>query len=134
MARLPCILPLGLLFFVTSALAYVPALPSNETNAINGAINKSDTSSLSIGWFPSGSFKTDIAYQITGPPGESGFSQGPLVHFSEANISGSFNSIYPGPAQQWIAFISCDFNDTKASMTTDIFSLAKNRGATAAVR
>lgn len=34
----------------------------------------------------------------------------------------------------WIAFVSCDSNTTNSSMENDIFTLARDRGAVAAVR
>lgn len=41
-----------LAFFVVAVMAYIPAMPTNQTDAINGAINQSDTSMLQLQWFP----------------------------------------------------------------------------------
>jgi hypothetical protein len=73
------------------------------------------------------------------------FLQGVLVHFSEARVnnltppselkstallhgySGCFSATTP-----WIAMIPCDFNST-ASTDEDVFTLARDKGAKAAV-
>ena len=47
-----CKMVFCLLFFVVAVMAYIPAMPTNQTDAINGAINQSDTSMLSLQWFP----------------------------------------------------------------------------------
>lgn len=53
--------------------------------------------------------------------------QGVLVHFGEQQTP------QPGTKVPWIAFVTCDTNGTSFSDTDDIFSLARDRGAVAAL-
>lgn len=66
-------------------------------------------------------------------------TRGALVHFTEASAQGNLTTTTP-----WIAYISCDTNETGASMedgectilpklTIDIFTLARDRGAVSAL-
>lgn len=56
-----------------------------------------------------------------------GIDRGALVHFSEDQTTNDTSTT------PFIAFISCDANATNASMETDIFTLARDRGANAAL-
>lgn len=50
------------------------------------------------------------------------------IHISSRTVLFLLLAITP-----WIALVSCDFNATNASQETDIFNLAKQRGAVSAV-
>ncbi|KLO14282.1 hypothetical protein SCHPADRAFT_939693 [Schizopora paradoxa] len=136
-------------FLAVAVMAYIPAMPTNQTDAINGAINQSDTSMLQLQWFPNASFGETVSYQLVGED-STGISRGALVHFSEANLTLGFDKTpdtdpdtdpndQPTPnipdytSTPWIAFVSCDANSTNSTNDIDIFTLAKNRGAVAAL-
>ncbi|KAG6911146.1 hypothetical protein DXG01_003886 [Tephrocybe rancida] len=55
--------------------------------------------------------------------------KGALVHFSEAKVS----NMTPPTTVPWIAMVSCDFNATNASQEEDVFTLARDKGAVAAL-
>lgn len=55
-------------------------------------------------------------------------TRGALVHFTEASAQNNLTTTTP-----WIAYISCDLNETLASMENDIFTLARDRGAVSAL-
>ncbi|KAJ2936797.1 hypothetical protein H1R20_g313, partial [Candolleomyces eurysporus] len=57
-----------------------------------------------------------------------GYARGAFVHFSKEDVTAAT----PAVNTSWIAFIDCDRNGTGASLETDIFSLAKSKGARAA--
>ncbi|KAI6040283.1 hypothetical protein EDC04DRAFT_2678336 [Pisolithus marmoratus] len=112
-------------FFVLTvfshALAYTPAQP------INGSVEGTGTNRLTLQWYSNGS-DTEFVYYLLAGTNSDGLSQGPLVHFSE-DIAG-YGTTTTTP---WIAFISCDTNSTNATQELDIFTLARDRGAQAAL-
>ncbi|TFK70249.1 hypothetical protein BDN72DRAFT_896615 [Pluteus cervinus] len=109
---------------------YVPASPSNVTESIAAGANGSlsNTSLFLLEWYPSGSYFQNVTHVLAGE-GSDGISKGACVEFSEADV----NSDTPPTSTPWIALVSCDANATNASPEVDIFTLAKNKGATAAV-
>ncbi|PIL35805.1 hypothetical protein GSI_01465 [Ganoderma sinense ZZ0214-1] len=109
------------------SLGYIPAQATNETAVAQQAgLNFSDVSKLSMLWYPMGSYSEQISYQLVGAD-SSGISKGALVHFSEDKLP---NATTTTP---WIALVSCDANSTNASQDDDIFTLARDRGAVAAL-
>ncbi|OJT05793.1 transmembrane domain- and RING domain-containing protein 4 [Trametes pubescens] len=111
----------------TPGHAYIPAQGTNETGVAQAAgINFTDVSRLSLQWFPMGSYSETVSYQLVGAD-SLGISKGALVHFSEDKL---LNDTSGTP---WIALVSCDANSTNASMEDDIFTLARDRGAVAAL-
>ncbi|PSR70731.1 hypothetical protein PHLCEN_2v13388 [Hermanssonia centrifuga] len=119
-----CFLSLALsLFFSSGAHGYIPASPTNATDG--DAINGTAPSKLNLEWF-GGKLSENISYQLVGAD-STGISSGALVHFSEVDLS---NDTTTTP---WIALVSCDTNATNASQSDDIFTLARNRGAVAAL-
>ncbi|KAG5342675.1 hypothetical protein C0989_010643 [Termitomyces sp. Mn162] len=102
----------GFLFGCLQILAYVPAQPTNSTQeAIDGGLNVTDISKLYLRWYPNG------------------LAQGALVHFSEDKVSNAT----PPTTTPWIAMVSCDSNATNASQEEDVFTLARDKGAVAAL-
>ncbi|KAJ2928622.1 hypothetical protein H1R20_g8437, partial [Candolleomyces eurysporus] len=143
--------PVSLLLLLVPALlhhvhAYIPASPTNSSQeAIEGGLNVTDISRLDMYWFSQGSYSQYVSYQLAGNE-TSGISKGALVHFSEekannmtppqvslpSHIAPSLSDL--GPANTpWIAMVSCDKNATDASMDIDIFTLARDKGAVAAL-
>ncbi|KAI0645948.1 hypothetical protein C8Q79DRAFT_910210 [Trametes meyenii] len=109
------------------ARAYIPAQATNETDVAQAAgQNFSDVSRLSLQWFPMGSYSETVSYQLIGAD-SLGISKGALVHFSEDKLTNETTST------PWVALVSCDANSTNASMEDDIFTLARDRGAVAAL-
>ncbi|KAF5386110.1 hypothetical protein D9615_002250 [Tricholomella constricta] len=118
-----------LLFVFLHVLAYIPALPTNSSDvAIAGGLNITDISQLHLRWYSNGYYSQNVSYQLAGY-GSQGISKGALVHFSEAKVS----SQTPPTDTPWIAMVSCDFNATNASQEEDVFTLARDKGAVAAV-
>lgn len=116
-----------LLCTLSPVLAYIPASPVNGTVAPPDASgsNGSDASFLNLQWF-GGGYQEKVSYQLVGAD-SNGISKGALVHFSENNLT---NDTTTTP---WIALVSCDANATDASQIDDIFTLANDRGAVAAL-
>ncbi|KIK93582.1 hypothetical protein PAXRUDRAFT_144774 [Paxillus rubicundulus Ve08.2h10] len=102
---------------------YVPAQPSNVTIQEADITN---ASKLHLQWYTNGSDWEFVSYQLVGA-GSNGVTQGMLVHFSE-DYAGNETTITP-----WIALVACDANSTNVSQETDIFSMARDRGARSAV-
>jgi hypothetical protein len=121
---------LGFLLFALASIgvhAYIPALPTNDTQAaIQQGLNVSDVSKLHLQWYNSGSTWENVSYQLVGA-GSLGRSQGVLVHFSEAMATGDLTYT------PWIALVACDANATNASQDVDIFTLARDAGARSAL-
>ncbi|KAF8893303.1 hypothetical protein BD779DRAFT_949571 [Infundibulicybe gibba] len=125
-----------LLAILTTCFAYVPASPTNSTkDAIAGGLNVTDISKLYLQWHRNGSsadsLRSDIenvSYQLVGN-NSNGISKGAVVHFSEIYV----NSSTPPTSTPWIAMVSCDYNATNASQEEDIFTLARDKGAVAAL-
>ncbi|TFK44720.1 hypothetical protein BDQ12DRAFT_673454 [Crucibulum laeve] len=122
----------SLLVYLLSALhvlAYIPAQATNSTHdAIEGGLNVTDISKLYMMWYSNGSYNENVSYQLVGN-GSNGISKGALVHFSE-DIA---NNSTPPTTTPWIALVSCEQNATDASMEEDIFTLARDKGAVAAL-
>ncbi|KAI0744233.1 hypothetical protein C8Q80DRAFT_1106453 [Daedaleopsis nitida] len=111
----------------TPAYGYVPAQGTNQTDVAQAAgQNFSDMSSLSLQWYPMGSYSRTVSYLLVGAD-STGVNKGALVHFSEDRLP---NGTTTTP---WIALVSCDANSTNASEEDDIFTLARDRGAVAAL-
>ncbi|KAI0705107.1 hypothetical protein C8T65DRAFT_653241 [Cerioporus squamosus] len=111
------------------AHAYIPAQGTNQTDVAQAAgLNFSDVSKVKLQWYgdPIGVYEGMISYQLVGAD-STGISKGALVHFSEDKLP---NGTTTTP---WIALVSCDANSTTASMEDDIFTLARDRGAVAAL-
>ncbi|KAI0762124.1 hypothetical protein BD413DRAFT_217414 [Trametes elegans] len=109
------------------AHAYIPAQGTNLTDVAQAAgQNFSDISRLSLQWYPMGSYSETVSYQLVGAD-STGISKGALVHFSEDKLTNDTTST------PWVALVSCDVNSTNASMEDDIFTLARDRGAVAAL-
>ncbi|TCD65332.1 hypothetical protein EIP91_002770 [Steccherinum ochraceum] len=115
------------LCIISPAFAYIPASPINGSVAPPDAsgTNGSDASYLNLQWF-GGGYQERISYQLVGAD-SNGVSKGALVHFSEDHLTND-NTTTP-----WIALVSCDANATDASDIDDIFTLASDRGAVAAL-
>ncbi|KAG5724193.1 E3 ubiquitin-protein ligase RNF13 [Termitomyces sp. T112] len=119
----------GFLFGCLQILAYVPAQPTNSTQeAIDGGLNVTDISKLYLRWYPNGYYSQNISYQLAGLDTQ-GTSMGALVHFSEDKVSNAT----PPTTTPWIAMVSCDSNATNASQEEDVFTLARDKGAVAAL-
>jgi len=118
-----------LLFEWYNVLAYVPAHPTNSSQeAIAGGLNVTDISKLYLRWYSNSYGSQNVSYQLAGY-GSQGISKGALVHFSETKV----NNQTPPTTTPWIAMISCDFNATNASQEEDVFTLARDKGAVAAL-
>ncbi|KAK1927056.1 hypothetical protein DB88DRAFT_9476 [Papiliotrema laurentii] len=124
---LPSISALVLLSLISSSQtqAYVPAVPINDTSALN----VSDSSQIGISWTaPYGVYGGRVSYQLQADIPTGGHSAGALVHFTEGMMGPNVSTTTP-----WIAYISCDVNETGASLEWDIFTLARDRGAVSAL-
>jgi hypothetical protein len=74
-------------------------------------------------------FYTDgRSYQLEADVPTGGIDKGAFIHFSEQTMGANLTTATP-----WIAYVSCDQNETGASQEWDIFTLARDRGAVAAV-
>lgn len=105
----------------TAAHAYIPAFPTNLTLDLQSK----DASHLTLQWI-GGGFAADVSQALASADSK-GVDKGLFVHFSEAGLS---NDTTTTP---WVALVACDANITDASMTSDIFTLARERGAVAAL-
>ncbi|KAL0955939.1 hypothetical protein HGRIS_002124 [Hohenbuehelia grisea] len=111
------------------AAAYIPASSTNSTKGnISGGPNVTDISQLQVQWFQNGNYSHSVSYQLAGN-GSNGLSRGVLVHFSEEKV----NETTPPTETPWIAMVACDANATDASQEIDIFTLARDKGAKAAL-
>lgn len=118
-----------LIALLLPVFAYIPASPTNSTrDAILGGLNITDVSKIHMQWYSNGSYSEHVSYQLVGN-GSTGISKGVLVHFSEEKA----NNFTPPTLTPWIALVSCDKNATDASMEIDIFTLARDKGAVAAL-
>lgn len=114
---------------LAAVYAYIPASPTNSSqDAIAGGLNVTDISNLDMQWYSNGSYSEHVSYQLVGN-GSQGISKGALVHFSEDYV----NASTPPSLTPWIAMVSCDHNATTASMEEDVFTLARDKGAVAAL-
>ncbi|KAI9569671.1 hypothetical protein HD554DRAFT_500290 [Boletus coccyginus] len=103
---------------------YIPARASNVTVQGSGEVNKYG---LHLQWYTNGSDWVYVTQQPVGPAASNDHVQGILVHFTEDN-AGNETTTTP-----WIAFVSCDSNSTNPPHETDIFTMAKDRGANSAI-
>ncbi|KAI0658209.1 hypothetical protein C8Q70DRAFT_208303 [Cubamyces menziesii] len=118
-----------LLAFAGLSRAYVPARATDsEYDAEAAGQNFTDPSRLVLSWWPDEPGTPEqVSHQISGR-NSTGVNRGAFVHFSEDNL---LNGTTTAP---WIAWISCDeSNTTSPYPDTDIFTLAYERGANAAV-
>ncbi|KAI0327421.1 hypothetical protein GY45DRAFT_1436969 [Cubamyces sp. BRFM 1775] len=116
-----------LLAFAALSRAYVPAhATDSEYEAEAAGQNFTDPSRLVLSWWPDEPGTPEqVSHQISGQ-NSTGISRGAFVHFSEDNL---LNGTTP-----WVAWISCDeSNTTSPYPDTDIFTLAYERGAKAAI-
>ncbi|KAI0268528.1 hypothetical protein BGY98DRAFT_335318 [Russula aff. rugulosa BPL654] len=125
---------IGLLSLLLPVSAYIPALPTNDTNlAIQDGLNITDVSRVTLQWYSvaglPGEDSQYVSYQLVGQH-TNGISKGALVRFSEEDASNSTNDITTTP---WIALVACDGNSTHASQDVDVFTLANDRGAVGAL-
>ncbi|KAF9449849.1 hypothetical protein P691DRAFT_727178 [Macrolepiota fuliginosa MF-IS2] len=117
------------ILLATLATAYIPASPTNSSqDATANGFNLTDTSQLTLHWYPNGTLTVPVSYRIPGN-GSQGIDKGVFVHFSEASV----NELTPPTSTPWIAMVSCDANITGVSQEVDVFTLAKRKGATAAL-
>ncbi|KAF6763262.1 hypothetical protein DFP72DRAFT_1164203 [Ephemerocybe angulata] len=123
----PTLILIALLFQLQAILAFTPASPTNSTLDAVG-LNATETTQITLQWFSHGSYAQFIVTAARSKD-STGISKGALVHFSEDKA----NKDTPTTSVPWIAFISCDANSTLASLDTDIFTLAKSKGALAAI-
>ncbi|KAF7432694.1 hypothetical protein PC9H_004636 [Pleurotus ostreatus] len=100
---------------------YVPASPTNTTLSV---MSYDLMPKLLVQFYPERMYADTINREL----GARDISQGALVHFS-ADI----DSDVPPTTAPWIALISCDRNATGHSQELDIFTLARDKGARAAL-
>ena len=116
-------LALSTLPLLPLSTAYIPVVPTNDTSAFI------DSSTISIAWTdPPSVYSGPVAAQLSADEPTGGTTSGALVHFTESTMGPNVSTTTP-----WIAFISCDRNETGASEEWDIFTLARDRGAVSAV-
>ncbi|WVF72758.1 hypothetical protein IAT40_007576 [Kwoniella sp. CBS 6097] len=105
--------------------AYIPAVAVNDTSGLNFT----DSSTIAISWTdPRGTYSGAVSFQLQADVPTGGTTSGALVHFSESNMGPNLTTSTP-----WIAYISCDVNETTWSDEWDIFTLARDRGAVSAL-
>jgi len=110
-----------------TALAYIPASPVNVTSDHQHHFeNDTVLSYLTLKWQPMGVYSEQVSFLLEAN-GSEGNDEGALVHFSDKNLANATTST------PWVAFISCDANVTGTPMDEDIFTLAQERGAVAAL-
>lgn len=116
-------------FIVSTANAYIPAIPTNDTSTLVAADDF-----IQINWLPMGTsaYKDALSRQLanTATPTVAGY-RGALVHFVEANATA-------GSDAPWIALISCDDSTGTpsgpgATLQIDAVSLALRAGAETAI-
>ncbi|RPD66670.1 hypothetical protein L226DRAFT_565468 [Lentinus tigrinus ALCF2SS1-7] len=107
-------------FLVLAVHSFIPATPSNATDATANLLN----ATLNIFWFNQGEFTAEFARAVA--TSDSGnVATGALVHYSDDASTGTTKT-------PWVALVVCDSNATDASQD-DIFARAKSSGAQAAV-
>ncbi|KAF8342184.1 uncharacterized protein EI90DRAFT_3285286 [Cantharellus anzutake] len=119
------LLPVLLVGWVSCAVAYLPAVPTNNVSAVH--VN---ASMVVLEW-SGGVYSRDVSYQLVGST-TTGIDKGALVHFAETNAT------QPFATTPWIALISCDQNYTWPNGTLhndsyDVLSMANDLGAIAAL-
>ncbi|KAL8276311.1 hypothetical protein RQP46_011277 [Phenoliferia psychrophenolica] len=125
------------------ARAYIPAVATSDTSEL---VQSNDTIHISWGInLGAGGFSARLSRQLTADPepadnstvgdnevsvsilSSSKYAKGVLLHFSEEQTNELSTDV------PWIAMISCDSNGTVYTNGTDIFTLARDHGATAAL-
>ncbi len=119
---------------VIPAAAYIPAQPVNDTSSLNFT----DSSTISISWVdPAGVFSGPVyvppsshgtkrlmgssSYQLEADVQTGGTTSGGLVHFVESSMGQNLTTSTP-----WIAYISCDVNESTASQEWGTSGLNSN--------
>ncbi|GAA5859488.1 hypothetical protein JCM8547_006846 [Rhodosporidiobolus lusitaniae] len=115
--------------------AYIPAVPTNETSALDGS---DDLLHLA---YSAGVYNAKISRQLWQESFDdygdytnvsavvpwTKYNKGVLIHFDESLRS------QPPASVPWIAMISCDTNGTSYSENDDIFTICRDLGAEAAL-
>ncbi|KAK7040175.1 hypothetical protein VNI00_009981 [Paramarasmius palmivorus] len=113
-------------FFTNNAQAYIPAYPTNDTQAATAAgIDFDEESVLHVQWFQEGMLLVPVSYQIPGQ-GSVGHTEGAFVHFIDSPGADATST-------PWVALVSCDSNTTDTSLEQDVFSHAHSKGAVGVV-
>ncbi|KAL1741006.1 hypothetical protein HDZ31DRAFT_67355 [Schizophyllum fasciatum] len=123
---LPSLLVLCRVFALVSA--YIPATATDDLDAAgaSGLDVSEDGSTIVVRWGVDGSLILPISYYLA-VKNSPIVSQGAFVDLSEDNLT----SDSPATRTPWVAFVSCDANSSSMSTDTDIFTLAKSKGAVA---
>ncbi|KZV96605.1 hypothetical protein EXIGLDRAFT_747521 [Exidia glandulosa HHB12029] len=104
-------------------------LPATPADAVGDTVDTNST--ILVSWFPFGSYTVDRLAFLSSASQHSGLDEGALTRFSDAFAGAADDDFTTTP---WIAYISCDLNPNLPSNTTDdTFTLAKRRGAVAAL-
>ncbi|KAG0141165.1 hypothetical protein CROQUDRAFT_718293 [Cronartium quercuum f. sp. fusiforme G11] len=111
---------------ILNASSYIPAIPTNET--IDNQPTNDTNWFIQLNWHPIGIFSDGVTRQLKADHLSQSLHQGVLLHFSELNATNQSPVDVP-----WIAMISCDSNTSSYSMIDDIFTLARDHGAAAAM-
>ncbi|KAH8096809.1 hypothetical protein BXZ70DRAFT_316802 [Cristinia sonorae] len=121
----------SILSILPHSSAYIPAYPVNDpvsppdASGTNGTSPSESWLNMTSQSYNGGGFALKVSYSVVGAK-SNGLAKGPFLHFSETNLTEDTTTT------PWIALVSCDSNSTNASTTTDIFTLARQRGAIAA--
>ncbi|RDX53250.1 hypothetical protein OH76DRAFT_1343663 [Lentinus brumalis] len=107
-------------FLVHAVHSFIPASPSNSTDATANLLN----ATLNVFWFSRGQLTMSFA-RAAATSDSSGVATGALVHYTDDTPSGTTKT-------PWVALVACDQNATNAT-PDDIFARAKNSGAQAGV-
>ncbi|KAG8999987.1 hypothetical protein FRB95_011493 [Tulasnella sp. JGI-2019a] len=112
--------------FVLQTYAYIPASGSNSSLLPDA---EDTDSTILLRWADQSQYQQAVSRQLS-VNGSTGIEKGALVHFWE-------NKTIPASVEYtttpWIALVDCDRNSTDASEEDDIFTLARDRGAVAAL-
>ncbi|KAI7956334.1 hypothetical protein MJO29_007733 [Puccinia striiformis f. sp. tritici] len=135
---IPTTIFVWVLWLCSSTRSYIPALPTNltvtTTTSGSGTENQNISAQndtnwiIQLNWHPIGIFSDGIKHQLKSDTSNHSIYQGVLLHFSEFNATNQPPAVVP-----WIAMINCDSNSTVYSNQDDIFTLARDRGAAAAM-
>ncbi|PLW21874.1 hypothetical protein PCANC_03348 [Puccinia coronata f. sp. avenae] len=116
------------LILVLPVRAYIPALPSNQSTDETPPSQNDSNWIIQLNWHPIGVFSDGINHQLRSDSANHSIFQGVLLHFSEFNATTQPPAVVP-----WIAMINCDSNSSTSSSQDDIFTMARDRGAAAAM-
>jgi hypothetical protein len=110
----------------TLVSAYIPAQPVNDTSSLN----LTDSSTISISWTdPPSVYSGPVSYQLRADVPTGGTTSGALVHFTESTMGPNLTTSTP-----WIAYISCDVNETTASQEWGESAVLKGRTSLIMIR